>query len=60
MSVHLVYIQDGAKKMRPVLNREEYIALRNGGEQRANVAAVRSGNSRILAGIVYTSCLWLS
>ena len=30
--------------MRPVLNREEYIALRNGGEQRANVAAVRSGN----------------
>ena len=44
MSVHLVYIQDGAKMMRPVLNREEYIALRNGGEQRANVAAVRSGN----------------
>jgi len=40
----LVYIQDGAKMMRPVLNREEYIALRNGGEQRANVAAVRSGN----------------
>ena len=30
--------------MRPVLNREKYIALRNGGEQRANVAAVRSGN----------------
>ena len=29
--------------MRPVLNREEYIALRNGGEQRANVAAVRAG-----------------
>ena len=30
--------------MRPVLTREEYLALRNGGEQRANVAAVRSGN----------------
>ena len=29
--------------MRPVLNREEYMALRNGGEQRGIVAAVRAG-----------------
>ena len=40
----MIFLKDGAKMMRPVLNREEYIALRNGGEQRANVAAVRSGN----------------
>ena len=45
MSTHTIYYrEDGAKMMRPVLNREEYIRLRNGGEQQAIVAAVRSGN----------------
>ena len=43
MSTHMIYLKDGAKMMRPVLNREEYIRLRNGGEQRAIVAAVRAG-----------------
>ena len=44
MSVHYVYTKDGAKWMRPVLGREEYLALRNGGEQKMTVAAVRSGD----------------
>ena len=30
--------------MRPVLTREEYLGLRNGGEQKHLVAAIRSGN----------------
>lgn len=29
MSVHMIYYQDGAKKMRPVLSREEYLSLRD-------------------------------
>ena len=44
MSTHIIYLKDGAKMMRPVLNREEYIKLRNGGRQKSYVAAVRSGD----------------
>ena len=44
MSVHMIYYKDGAKMMRPVLTREEYLGLRNGGEQKHLVAAIRSGN----------------
>ena len=44
MSVHMIYYKDGAKMMRPVLTREEYLGLRNGGEQKQLVAAIRSGN----------------
>ncbi len=44
MSVHLVYIQDGVKMMRPVHTREEYLALRNGGEQQDILKAVRQGD----------------
>ena len=44
MSVHYVYKRDGgAKMMRPVHSREEYLALRNGGEQRQLVTAIRNG-----------------
>ena len=32
MSVHMIYYKDGAKMMRPVLSREEYLQLRNSGE----------------------------
>ncbi len=32
------------KKMRPICSREEYLKLRNGGEQAAILAAVRSGD----------------
>ena len=29
MSVHFIYYKDGAKMMRPVLSREEYLRLRS-------------------------------
>jgi len=35
MSVHLIYYKDGAKMMRPVLTREEYMRLRDGEENRS-------------------------
>ena len=45
MSVYSIYYrEDGAKMMRPVLTREEYVTLRDGGYQQSNVAAVRMGN----------------
>jgi hypothetical protein len=35
MSVHFIYRGNGgAKFMRPIHSREEYLSLRNGGEQR--------------------------
>ena len=40
----MIYYKDGAKMMRPIHNREEYLSLRNGGEQKSLVAAIRSGN----------------
>ena len=43
MSVHMIYYKDGAKMMRPVLNRDEYLSLRNGGEQRQLVERIRKG-----------------
>ena len=46
MSVHVIYYnKDRAKMMRPVLTREEYLALRNSEEQKATVRAVRSGDT---------------
>ena len=44
MSVHMIYYKAGVKMMRPVHTREEYLALRNGGEQQAVVQAVRQGD----------------
>ena len=44
MSVHIIYYKDGAKRMRPVLTREEYLSLRNGGEQQQILKAVRAGD----------------
>ena len=44
MSCHLIYYSDGVKKMRPICSREEYLALRNGGEQAAILADVRRGD----------------
>ena len=44
MSVHYIYIEGGAKKMRPIHSREEYLQLRNGGEQKAILQAVRNGD----------------
>ena len=44
MSVHMIYYKDGAKMMRPVLTREEYLSLRNSEEQQAVLKTVREGN----------------
>ena len=47
MSVHLIYIEDGVKKMRPIHTREEYMQLRNSAEQKSVLAAVRGGNESL-------------
>ena len=59
MSVHMIYYKDGVKKMRPVHSREEYLALRNGGEQQSILKAVRSGDDSRKASLVQMnySCL---
>ena len=44
MSVHLIYYKDGAKMMRPVLTRQDYLALRDSDRQRSLVASVRKGD----------------
>ena len=45
MSVHVIYYKDGAKMMRPVLNREEYMTLRDSRKQQAVMKAVREGKT---------------
>ena len=59
MSVHIVYKQNGVKMMRPVCTREEYLALRNGGFQKENVARIRQGDEAVKASLVQMnySCL---
>ena len=59
MSVHLVYIQNGVKMMRPVLSREEYLKLRNSGFQVQNVARIRQGDQSLKSSLVQMnySCL---
>ena len=47
MSVHIIYYQNGAKMMRPVLTREDYLALRGGDEQQQLLTAIRSGNEQL-------------
>ncbi|MBR4364031.1 MAG: DUF3987 domain-containing protein [Prevotella sp.] len=60
MSVFEIYKGDGgAKFMRPVHNREEYLKLRNGGFQKENVARIRRGDEALKASLVQMnySCL---
>ena len=60
MSVHYVYKGNGgAKFMRPILTREEYLKLRNGGFQRENIARIRQGDEALKASLVQMnySCL---
>ena len=52
MSVYTIMIQNGVKMMRPVLNREEYMKLRNGGFQVQNVARIRQGDEALKASLV--------
>ena len=59
MSVFLVYYKDGAKMMRPVLNREEYLRLRDGGQQKSNLSRIRQGEVKLKGDLVQMnySCL---
>ena len=60
MSVHYVYKRDGgAKMMRPVHSREEYLSLRNGGEQIPFVKRIRAGEVKLKSELVEMnySCL---
>ncbi|UKK66831.1 DUF3987 domain-containing protein [Prevotella communis] len=55
----MIYYKDGAKRMRPVLTREEYLSLRNGGEQRQLVERIRAGEEGLKSKLVQMnySCL---
>ena len=44
MSCHLIYVEGGVKKMRPIHTREEYMQLRDSERQRLILQAVRGGN----------------
>jgi hypothetical protein len=59
MSVHVIYYKDGAKMMRPVLNREDYLRLRNGGNQKSNLNRIRQGEVKLKGDLVQMnySCL---
>ena len=46
MSAHLITYKGGAKVMRPILTREEYLALRGTNKQKAILKAVREGDER--------------
>ena len=46
MSVHVIFYKDGAKVMRPIPTREEYLALRGTEKQKAILKAVREGDER--------------
>ena len=48
----MIYKQNGVKMMRPVLSREEYMKLRNGGFQVQNVARIRQGDESLKASLV--------
>ena len=59
MSTHTIYMKDGVKMMRPVHNREEYLALRNGGNQIPYLKRIRAGEERLKSELVQMnySCL---
>lgn len=47
MSCHVIYYENGAKRMRPVLTATEYRNLRNSSRQKAIVEAVRKGDTTL-------------
>ena len=55
----MIYYKDGAKMMRPVLTREEYLALRGSREQQGTLQAVRQGDEKQKSRLVQMnySCL---
>ena len=59
MSVHMIYYKDGVKMMRPIMNREEYLSQRDGGEQQSLLKGVREGKEQLKSKLVQMnySCL---
>ena len=59
MSVHMIYMKGGAKMMRPILKREEYLAMRDGGDQKPFLKRIRSGEGNLKNKLVQMnySCL---
>ena len=59
MSVHMIFLKDGAKMMRPILTREEYLAQRDGGDQKPYLKRIRAGEEKLKNQLVQTnySCL---
>ena len=59
MSCYLIYYEKGAKMMRPVNEREEYLRMRDGGDQVQNVKRIRAGEERLKSALVQMnySCL---
>ena len=55
----MIYKQNGVKMMRPVHSREEYLTLRNGGEQQQLVQRIRGGEDGLKSKLVQMnySCL---
>ena len=55
----MIYYKDGAKMMRPIHSREEYLKLRDSEEQRSVVRAVRNGNAQLKSRLIQMnySCL---
>jgi hypothetical protein len=49
MSVHYVFMKDGAKMTRPVLSQEDYFKLRNAPENAKNFYDAREGNEKAKA-----------
>ena len=59
MSCHMIYYKDGQKMMMPVLTKEEYMAIRNGGQQKERVKRIRQGEEGLKHKLVQMnySCL---
>ena len=55
----MIYYKDGVKMMRPILNREEYLSQRDGGEQKSLLKGVREGKEQLKSKLVQMnySCL---
>ena len=59
MSVHMIYYKDGVKMMRPILNREEYLSQRDGGEQQSLLKGVREGKEQLKSKLVQMNYSYL-
>ena len=55
----MIYMKGGAKMMRPILKREEYLAMRDGGEQKPFLKRIRAGEENLKHQLVQMnySCL---